>query len=130
MRERWFSQRALLAHLALVVVVPGCFVAAWWQATRAMSGNDLSWLYATEWPGIAAFAGYVWWTLIHDDPDSHGARGLARLRRSAAASGRPLPPEAPPRVVVSDEEDPKLAAYNRYLASLAASPRRKTWRHS
>ena len=129
MRQRWFSRRAILAHLGLVVFVPLCFLAAWWQATRAMSGNDLSWLYATEWPGIAAFAGYVWWSLVHDDPDTVGARGLARLRRSGHAAGRPLSPEAPPRVVISDAEDPKLAAYNRYLASLAAGGRRKTWRH-
>jgi hypothetical protein len=58
----------------MVVVVSGCFLAAWWQATRALGGNGLSWLYSVEWPifGLLAIAG--WWQLLHEDPEAYQAR--------------------------------------------------------
>lgn len=61
-------------HLAMVVVVSGCALAAWWQATRALGGNGLSWLYSVEWPifGLIAIAG--WWQLVHEDPEAYRAR--------------------------------------------------------
>ena len=127
MRERWLSRRAILAHVGLLVYAPGCALACWWQATRALGGNTLSWLYAVEWPGLAVFGAVVWWYLIHDDPDSVGERGLRRAVAARQAQGAPPPPETVIRPV-SDEEDPELAAYNRYLAGLAASGRRKSWR--
>lgn len=131
MRRRWFSRRALGLHLALAVWFPGCLVAGWWQATVAMSGNTLSYLYAVEWPAFAVFGAVVWWNLIHDDPESIGSRALRRARRQAAAGPGPDLP-----VVESDdlkariaEDDPEMAAYNAYLASLAEQGP-KTWRRS
>ena len=73
-RKRWFSGRALLLHLAVAVIVPGCLVAAWWQATRALDGNGLSWFYSVEWPVFAVLAIYGWWHLIHEDPEVYHAR--------------------------------------------------------
>jgi hypothetical protein len=73
-RKRWFSGRALLLHLAVAVIVPGCLVAAWWQATRALAGNGLSWFYSVEWPVFALLAIYGWWHLIHEDPEVYEAR--------------------------------------------------------
>lgn len=60
--------------MAMVVVVAGCAFAAWWQATRALGGNTLSWAYTVEWPifGIIAIGG--WWQLIHEDPEAYKAR--------------------------------------------------------
>jgi hypothetical protein len=84
-RNRWLTKRAVLATLAVVVWAPGCLLAGWWQATVAMSGNTLSYLYAVEWPAFAVFGVFVWWHLVHDDPDTVGARGVARLRAAAAA---------------------------------------------
>jgi hypothetical protein len=64
----------LLLHLAVVVIAPGCAVAGWWQATRALAGNGLSWVYSFEWPvfGLIAIAG--WWQLVHEDPEAYCER--------------------------------------------------------
>ncbi len=73
-RTRWFSRRALLLHLEVVVVAPSCAVAGWWQATRALAGNDLSWVYSVEWPIFAVLAMWGWWHLIHEDPEAYRRR--------------------------------------------------------
>jgi integral membrane protein len=73
-RRRWFSRRAVLLHLEVLVVAPGCAVAGWWQATRALAGNGLSWFYSVEWPVFAILAIAGWWRLIHEDPEAYRAR--------------------------------------------------------
>ena len=73
-RRRWLSRRALLLHLEVAVVAPGCAVAGWWQATRALSGNGLSWFYSVEWPVFALLAVWGWWHLLHEDPDAYRRR--------------------------------------------------------
>lgn len=122
-RRTWLSGRALLCHLGVLVMAPGCMLAFWWQLHRALAGNNLSWAYTFEWPFFAAFAVVAWWQLLHDDPETVGRRGLERTR---AASG--LRDEAPAWAVEPGPGDEDLVAYNRYLAGLAASGRRKTWR--
>lgn len=87
MRSRWLTRRALLATTAIVIWAPGCLIAGWWQATVALSGNDLGYLYAVEWPVFAVLGVVVWWQLVHDDPELVGARGLARLRAATARGG-------------------------------------------
>jgi integral membrane protein len=84
LRKRWLSRRALLLHLEVAVVAPGCAVAGWWQATRALAGNGLSWVYSVEWPLFSLLAIWGWWHLIHEDPEAYRRR---RLR--ASESGRP-----------------------------------------
>jgi len=118
-------------HLGVLLFVPGCALAAWWQITRAFDGNGLSYLYSVEWPIFAIVAVYFWWQLIHTDYDTVGLKGL---RRQAAAeqagngSGEEATghPDAPQRPVV-ETDDPELAAYNARLAQLA-SQGPKTWR--
>ncbi|MGO9343548.1 MAG: DUF3817 domain-containing protein [Acidimicrobiales bacterium] len=83
LRKRWLSRRALLLHLEVAIVAPGCVVAGWWQATRALAGNGLSWVYSVEWPLFALLAIWGWWHLIHEDPEAYRQR---RLR--AADAGR------------------------------------------
>jgi hypothetical protein len=73
-RHRWLSRRAMLLHLAVLVIAPGCATAGWWQATRALSGNSLSWIYSVEWPIFAVLAVAGWWHLIHEDPAAYEAR--------------------------------------------------------
>ena len=73
-RKRWFSRRALLLHLEVAIVAPGCAFAGWWQATRALAGNGLSWVYSIEWPVFALLAIAGWWYLIHEDPEVYRAR--------------------------------------------------------
>ena len=53
-------------HLAVGLVVPGCLALAWWQVTRALSGNTLSWVYVFEWPIFAGYAVFMWWKLTHE----------------------------------------------------------------
>jgi len=102
MRRRWFSARALLLHLALVIAVPGCFVAAWWQVTVAMAGNPLGWLYAVEWPLFAVLSAITWWQLIHEDKNNPATRVASLIRlpdemglRSSEADGPIVEPERP-----------------------------------
>ncbi len=64
-RHRWLSTRALLLHLAVVVVAGACLALAYWQVRRATGGNGLSWAYVFEWPLFAGVAVYAWWDLIH-----------------------------------------------------------------
>jgi len=75
-------------HLTLLVVLPAFVWLTWWQFERATHGNTLSWAYTFEWPLFAAYACYVWWQLIHDEP--------AAIQRRRAASGvadEPLGPQ-------------------------------------
>lgn len=73
-RQRWFSPRAVLLHSELLVIVAGCAVATWWQASRALAGNGLSWFYTFEWPVFAGIAFAGWWHLIHEDAATRAAR--------------------------------------------------------
>jgi len=114
------SPRALLIHLALVVSVPLFLALAWWQVRRAEAGNILSYGYAVEWPLFAVAAVYLWWYLLHMDPDEAGRTGSKDddgLEGNESWSRR------------RDEESPELRAYNDDLESLASAGKRKTWRN-
>jgi hypothetical protein len=134
-RSVWLTRRAVVAHVALAIWVPGCAVAAWWQVGIALGGDALGWVYSVMWPCFAVFGLVFWWFLVHDDPDALGARGL-RLRQAADASSRPQTPGAHDRAAGDPDEerrmaeaeaaDPELSEYNAYLAALA--DRDKTWR--
>jgi hypothetical protein len=134
-RERWLSRRALWLHLSVLVFVPGCALAAWWQINRAADGNQLSYLYSVLWPAFGLLGLYFWWMLIHTDYDSVGLKGMQRQQAEAASTdvetteaASPAPGVmAPAASIVSAEEDPELAAYNARLAELAAQGP-KTWR--
>lgn len=99
MRQRWFSRHAIFLHTEFFVFVAGCITATWWQASRALGGNDLSWFYTFEWPCFAAFLVAGWWHLIHEDPEAYRARkqpppdweaeaaALPRVRRAPGSPG-------------------------------------------
>jgi hypothetical protein len=136
-RERWLSRRALWLHLSVLVFVPGCAVAAWWQINRAADGNQLSYLYSVLWPAFGLLGLYFWWMLIHTDYETVGLKGMQRQQAAVAPTDveatedAPAPPTpgvaVPTAPIVSAEEDPELAAYNARLAELAAQGP-KTWR--
>ncbi|HLW46038.1 MAG TPA: DUF3817 domain-containing protein [Acidimicrobiales bacterium] len=88
LRQRWLSPRALLLHVEVLVVAPGCALAGWWQATRALAGNELSWVYSIEWPIFAGLAIFGWWHLVHEDPEAYRAR---RWRGRGETAGVPEP---------------------------------------
>jgi hypothetical protein len=134
---RWTTRRALILSGIIVIWVPGCAVATWWQVNIALSGDKLGWVYTFMWPIFALFAVVLWWNLIHDDPDTVGARGLRRLQeqaaleaaRAAAGEGEPdSDPAAADAISQAEEDDAELAAYNAYLAALATDPEAKTWK--
>jgi hypothetical protein len=122
---RWTTRRAVVAHIALAVWVPGCITATWWQVSIAVSGDDIGWVYSVMWPCFAVFGIVFWWHLVHDDPATVGSRALRDLRVPGPGGepGRrsdegPSPAEL---IAQAEEEDPELAEYNAYLASLAES---------
>jgi hypothetical protein len=134
---RWTTRRAVILSGVIVVWVPGCAVATWWQVNIALSGDKLGWVYTFMWPLFALFAVVLWWNLIHDDPDTVGARGLRRLQEQAAlvaaqtesGDSRPEGGQAEADAIgQAEEHDAELAAYNAYLAALAADPEAKTWK--
>jgi len=94
LRRRWLSPRALLLHVEVLVVAPGCVLAGWWQATRALAGNQLSWVYSVEWPIFAAIAVFGWWHLVHEDPEAYRARRL-RSRDDGVPTLEPAPSMKP-----------------------------------
>lgn len=112
-RQRWLSRRALSLHLLVAVVAPGCVAAGWWQATRALSGNGLSWAYSVEWPAFAVVAVIWWWNLVHEDPADYAARKASR--HDAA----PVSPAvaAGPAAGVAEEVDPRVARASALLAA-------------
>ncbi|HEY1825112.1 MAG TPA: hypothetical protein VGG21_04030 [Acidimicrobiales bacterium] len=80
--------------LAEVICVPAFVI----EMLRALSGNELSWAYVFEWPALGAYAVYMWRKMLREE------RGLAKPRR-----------EKPPT------DDPRLAEWNAYLASVHQS---------
>ena len=144
-RDRWLSKRAVSLHVALLVVVPGCAVAAWWQVNRAQDGNNLSYLYSVMWPVFALLGLCFWWLLIHTDYDTVGLKGMRRQQAvartpahapadtAAATDVVPTSPASTPTlpeasVPATADDDPELSAYNARLAALEAKGA-KTWRN-
>jgi hypothetical protein len=134
-RRIWFTPRALKLHAVILIVVPGFMALCIWQLYRALGGNELSWAYVFEWPFFAAYAVYMWWRFVHEAPDASAAPAAAAAAAAAAVPVAPVPsasptaaaPEAEPAPTSAedsedskDSEDAELAAYNEYLAQLAA----------
>jgi hypothetical protein len=127
-RGRWTTRRALIAHGVLVVWIPGCALATWWQVTIALGGDGLGWVYSVMWPCFALFSVVLWWNIVHDDPETVGARGLRRLQQEGATEGHEAGTVADDPITAAEAEDAELAAYNAYLAQLRAGSDTKTWR--
>jgi hypothetical protein len=114
-RGLW-TPKWVLVHVAVVVLVIVFLRLGWWQVTRAVDGNLLSFGYALQWPAFAVFVVFVWIKEM---------RGAGR-RPAGSAAEPPVRPE-PVRTVhagpaYEDQGDEELAAYNRYLAWLNAHP--------
>ena len=112
----WFSRRALLLHLVVLLLVPTFLGLFWWQVQRVREGNTLSWAYVFEWPFFAAYAIYLWWRLVHEEPDHTDDPTVDGAHDDAGHEEDR-----------DQDEDDELAAYNRYLAELDANGRPKRW---
>jgi hypothetical protein len=67
-RSRWLTPGAIKLHVLLVVLVVPMLALGVWQLERAMDGHTRSWAYAVQWPAFAAYAVYMWWNLLRDQP--------------------------------------------------------------
>ena len=85
---RYFSRRCVGMHLTLLVLLPAFAWLTWWQLSRALGGNTLSWAYTFEWPLFAGYAVYMWWQLIHDQPAAVTRRVLPAADEPGS-EGRP-----------------------------------------
>jgi hypothetical protein len=85
----------LRIHLGLLAAEVICISAFAIEISRALSGNTLSWAYVVEWPILGVYAIYMWHKLLKDE------------RSTESRSCR-----------VTEGVDPKLAAWNEYLAKV------------
>jgi hypothetical protein len=120
----------LVRHAIALTLVVAFLALGWWQITRAASGNVLSYAYAVEWPLFAGFVVFVWAKEVRRERAASAARAD---RADDSRAGGPTAPDAAPPPLRSTrparvgpgwdhEDDEQLAAYNRYLAWLAANP--------
>jgi DNA-binding transcriptional regulator of glucitol operon len=119
---RVLARRAGIVALCVLSLV-ACVGLAWWQWQRFESSTG-TWQnlgYVLQWPLFGLFPAFMFWRL--------------RKLRTQHAAERPTPQAAPPpepdkpvvrQDVVADDEDPELAAYNRYLAQLNARDQQET----
>ena len=114
--RRLLAPRWLLGHAVVLVLAVVFLRLGWWQWHRAVDTRSAQSMgYALQWPLFAAFGVAVWVRICRDvtrPPET--VRPVKPPRRA--------PPEPVPTVPVTDEEDPELAAYNRYLAELHERP--------
>jgi DNA-binding transcriptional regulator of glucitol operon len=109
-------------HVVALVLTAGFVGLGWWQYTRAAGGNALSWGYAFQWPVFAAFVVFIWFREVQHERRA----GRPAEPEPADDPGAPVrigrPVRVPSRPVAPEPDDPELAAYNDYLAWLAAHP--------
>ncbi|WP_242906762.1 hypothetical protein [Actinomadura terrae] len=117
---RRFLTPGWLGLHALAIVLCASFLGfGWWQYDRAQGGNDRSWAYTFEWPIFAIFVIVMWVKMIRDERDGVEPQAPRVIEEPAEA--------AVTREIIrrQEEEDPALAAYNRYLARLNAESHRR-----
>lgn len=116
------------AILVVIVAAAGCLALGWWQWGRYQSlhGTAQNLGYALQWPLFAGFVVFAYVRFVR----------LERAREPEPAGGEPLrrqqPEPAPireipagilpsrPAATRTSDDDPVVAAYNRYLADLNA----------
>src|SRR5664280_2074987 len=72
-------KEAMRLHATLALGLVLCVTAFWFEVSRALGGNALSWAYVFEWPLLAVFAVYMWWQLLHPGRDNRLNRKVKSL---------------------------------------------------
>jgi hypothetical protein len=130
MKGLW-SPAWIARHVMALVLVCGFLALGWWQLGRATAGNTLSWAYTLEWPVFAGFVVFLWIREVQHEragttpappPGSEPPERPVRRPGDPVTVGRPIRVPVRPVPPPADENDPALAAYNDYLAWLAAHP--------
>jgi DNA-binding transcriptional regulator of glucitol operon len=124
---RLWTPAWIARHVLALVLVVGFLGLGWWQFSRATEGNTLSWGYTFEWPVFAAFVVFLWVREIQQERRGDKAEQQPPGEPDESEPGAPVQIGRPVRVPVTaappaDEDDPEVAAYNDYLAWLAAHP--------
>lgn len=86
-----------------------CLGAAAFELSRAVGGNPVSWVYAFEWPLIAAYVIYIRHKLLAED--RAGRHGAEKSTTEREVTGRPE----------AAAPDDGLAAWQDYVARLHAA---------
>ena len=112
--RRLLTPKWLAWHAFALVATYAMLRLGLWQWHRAHATHSAQNMgYALQWPAFAIFGLVVWWRVcrdvLHPPEDRPGPAKTVR---------RPAPEPAVAVAPVTDEEDPELAAYNRYLAKL------------
>jgi len=111
-------RRPALIALALLAAT-GCLALGWWQWTRFESnaGTFQNLGYALQWPMFAVFCIYAYrkFVILEANPETPPAPD-----RPTEIPEELLPPR-PGFATLTEDDDPVLAEYNRYLADLAAA---------
>ena len=113
----------ILVHLLAVALVVTMILLGRWQlhVSESKHFSLQNFGYSIQWWVFSAFVLVFWWRILRD----------AARRRAEAINPTPAEPAAPPTEPVAyrryvmptappPTDDPVLAAYNDYLASLAA----------
>jgi DNA-binding transcriptional regulator of glucitol operon len=112
------SPRWIAIHLAVLVLVGLQLRLGLWQWHRAEGSGGVQNLgYAIQWPIFAGFTLYLWWRSCRDELRPARERTPVYDDSLPGAAGRVTAAD------VDDSDDPELAAYNAYLASLDESGR-------
>ncbi len=117
---RRFLTPGWLGLHALAIALCASFLGfGWWQYDRAQAGNDRSWAYTFEWPIFAVFVIVMWVKMVRDERDGVPPEAPRVIEEPAEAAVK--------REIIrrQEEEDPALAAYNRYLARLNSESHRR-----
>jgi DNA-binding transcriptional regulator of glucitol operon len=109
--------------LLCVVSLVACVGLAWWQWQRFENGGTWQNLgYVLQWPLFGLFPAFMFWRL----------RKLRREHPREQPVSHVAPPPEPDKTPVRQDavedadDDPELAAYNRYLAQLNARHEQET----
>lgn len=116
-RKHRLSAADIRVHGLLVVGLPVCIAAGWFELSRALAGRQIAWIYAFEWPVFGVYGVYIWWRLSREkDPAPHPADAGAGANVVSPA-GPVVPPSGDePSEPVTD--DLQLVAWHRYLSNL------------
>lgn len=114
------ARRAGIVLLCVVSLV-ACAGLAWWQWQRFENGGTWQNLgYVLQWPLFGLFPAFMFWRL----------RKLRTQQPPVQPESHVAPPREPDKTPlrqdVVDDDDPELAAYNRYLAQLNARDQQET----
>ncbi len=83
-QKKWFT-------VFMLISVPFCLWAGWFEFGRAEDGNWRAWVYTFEWPFFGGLAIYLWRRLMRGDMPKIPRPDFAALAREAEAlvEGKP-----------------------------------------